>query len=303
MFGYVKPRKSELLVREYGEYKSIYCSLCRQLGKRYGVPARLALNYDCTFYVLVLMSVSPAKCPDFMEGRCVVNPLKKCAYCRTEENEKEFAAASALTVILTYYKLRDDTNDSKFWKKVICGIAYPFLAFSHKKAARDFPHIDEIVAQTMVCQAKIESQKEPGLDLCAQPTAEMLERIFESAVGEPGLQTPLSRIFRQLGYNLGRWIYLIDAADDIKEDIASNSFNPFIIKFKLDNESSETDLSSAKEYANQVLNMTLSQLNAAVDLLDFNCLGSIVKNVVFQGLPEVQKELLFEKEKVNVGSV
>ncbi len=82
LFGYVRPRKSELLVREFEEYNGIYCSLCRQLGKSYGALSRLALNYDCTFYALVLLSLSEKECPRFSRGHCVVNPLKQGTFCR-----------------------------------------------------------------------------------------------------------------------------------------------------------------------------------------------------------------------------
>ena len=80
MFGYVRPQKSELRVREYEAYRAVYCSLCRQLGKSYGMFARMTLSYDCTFFALWLMALHK-KCLGFREGRCVVNPLKKCGAC------------------------------------------------------------------------------------------------------------------------------------------------------------------------------------------------------------------------------
>ena len=61
MFGYVLPYKTELLVREYEQYKSVYCELCRELGKRYGWTARFTLSYDCTFYALLSLAVTEAK--------------------------------------------------------------------------------------------------------------------------------------------------------------------------------------------------------------------------------------------------
>ena len=48
MFGYVRPFKGEMLVKEYDAYKGVYCQLCRALGKYYGFPMRLTLSYDCT---------------------------------------------------------------------------------------------------------------------------------------------------------------------------------------------------------------------------------------------------------------
>lgn len=303
MFGYVRPQKFEMLVREYDEYLGIYCSLCRELGKRYGFTARLALNYDCAFYALLLLSTQKDQGPDFTNGRCCVNPLKKCYYCKTEKDEQTFAAACALTIILTYYKLLDNIHDSKIFKKAAYCVMYPIAAFKHKKAAKNFPHIEKAVSEAMESQAGIEKLDRPGIDLCAQPTAKMMERILELSAGEKDGKPDVSRIFCHLGYNLGRWVYLIDAADDLEKDIASGTFNPFIIKFSLDKSSTEKDVQAAENYANETLNMSLSQIAEAVNLLGFNFLGAVVRNVLLKGLPQMQKELLFKKEKTNVGPV
>nr|WP_319487946.1 DUF5685 family protein [uncultured Caproiciproducens sp.] len=301
MFGYVRPQKSELLVREYEQYRGVYCSLCRQLGKSYGVASRLTLSYDCTFYALMLFAFSP-ECPGFHSGRCVVNPMKKCAYCTT--GETEFIAASALSVIMTYYKIKDDVADSHFFGKLRAYFLLLFAASAHRKAARDFPWMNEIVLASMEEQRAAEQENDPSMDSCAEPTAKMLQRIFETVAGmNANYETPEARILRQFGYFLGRWVYLIDAADDIEKDIKTASFNPFIIKCNLDSSSSPEDLDKARNYANQVLNLTLSQLAAALNILDLDHFDTIINNVIFKGLPEMQKELLFKKEKMHVRSL
>lgn len=306
MFGYVRPQKFEMLVREYDEYLGIYCSLCKELGRRYGLTARLALNYDCTFYALFLLATQKDGCPSFTNGRCCVNPLKKCYYCKTEKDEKDektFAAACALTVILTYYKLLDNINDSRTIKKTAYYSIYPILWLKHKKAAKNYPEIEGIVSESMRAQSEIEKKDKPGIDLCAQPTAEMLKGILRLSAEKKGAEPAASRLFCHLGYYLGRWIYIIDAADDLEKDIESGAFNPFIIKFGLNKSSAEEDILAAKKYANGTLNMSLSRIGEAVDLLGFNSLGAITRNILLKGLPQMQKELLFKKEKTNVGPV
>ena len=104
MFGYVRPYKSELLVREYEQYKSVYCELCRELGKSYGWTARFTLSYDCTFYALLSLAVTEAKVT-LHQGRCTVNPMKKCSF--IESGGEDYKKAAALSVLLTYHKLRD----------------------------------------------------------------------------------------------------------------------------------------------------------------------------------------------------
>jgi len=301
VFGYIRPQKSELLVREYEQYKGVYCSLCRQLGKSYGVVSRLTLSYDCTFYALMLLALSP-ECPGFESGRCVVNPLKKCTYCNAGENE--LTAASALSVIMTYHKIRDDIADSHFLGKLRAYLFLPFAKHARKKAARDFPQMDGIVSAMMVAQQAVEHGESPGIDFCAEPTANMLQQVFELTAGaNQDNESSEVRVLRQFGYYLGRWVYLIDAADDIEKDIKSKSFNPFISKFILDQSSTPEELDNVRNFANQVLNLTLSQLISALNIFDFQHFDSIINNVILKGLPEIQKELLFKKEKMNVGSL
>ncbi len=301
MFGYIRPQKSELLVREYEQYKGVYCSLCRQLGKSYGVVSRFTLSYDCTFYALMLLALSP-ECPSFESGRCVVNPLKKCTYCKAGENE--LTAAAALSVIMTYHKIKDDIADSHFWGKLRAYLFLPFAKHARKKAAMDFPQMDEIVSAAMVAQQAVEHGESPGIDFCAEPTAAMLQQVFELIAGvNQDKESGEVRVLRQFGYYLGRWVYLIDAADDIEKDIKSKSFNPFISKFILDESSTLEELDNVRNFANQVLNLTLSQLISALNIFDFQHFDSIINNVILKGLPEIQKELLFKKEKMNVGSL
>lgn len=301
MFGYVRPQKSELLVREYEQYKGVYCSLCRQLGKSYGIASRLTLSYDCTFYALVLFAFRP-ECPRFQSGRCVVNPFKKCMYCNT--GESELTAASALSAIMTYQKIKDDIADSNFFGKLRSYLLLPFAAHARKKAARDFPQIDLIVTTAMAKQQAAEREGNSGIDECAEPTAKMLQLVFEMVNGiNSDRESAELRVLSQFGYFLGRWVYLIDAADDLEKDIKSESFNPFITKFELDASSTAQELESVRNYANQVLNATLSQLVSALNILDLQHFDSIINNVILKGLPEIQKELLFKKEKMNVGSL
>lgn len=301
MFGYVRPQKSELLVREYEQYKGIYCTLCRQLGTSYGIASRLTLSYDCTFYAMLLFSLNP-QCPGFQSGRCVVNPFKKCTYCNA--GEKELIAAAALSVMMTYQKIRDDIDDSHFLGKLRGYVLLPLAAHARKKAARDFPQMDRAVSALMIQQRKAEQSENPGIDLCAEPTAKMLEQVFAMAVGvQPDEESANARVLRQIGYYLGRWVYLMDAADDMEKDIKTKSFNPFVIQYHLTAVSTQEELGNARERANQVLNLTLSQLTAAFNILDFQHFSPILENVIHKGLPEMQKEILFKKEKTNVRSL
>lgn len=295
LFGYVRPQRSELLVREFESYRGVYCELCRRLGKDYGPPARLVLNYDCTFYAAVRIAVSGGAAPPLCRGRCTVNPLKRCGFCA--ESGDEFAAASALTVILAYYKVKDDIADSGFFKGLLYRAALPLFSHMHRKAVKRFPELEKAAGGAMKGQAQAEQAG--GIDRAAEPTAHMLADVFELV----GASVGRKRILRETGYFLGRWIYLMDAADDLAKDLRRQNFNPFAVKFHLGRGSAPEELKQARDYANEELNGTLAKLCAAVNLLEMNSFGPIVRNIVFLGLPMMQKELLYKKESGNVRSV
>ena len=147
MFGYVRPYKSEMLVREYEQYKAVYCEVCRQLGKEYGWTARFTLSYDCTFYALLALSVSGAKVR-LHQGRCTTNPLKKCSY--LEAPGEEYKKAAALSVLLTYHKLRDNIEDESFWKSLGCKLLLPLVSRKAKKAAVRYPFLAEAAARAWI---------------------------------------------------------------------------------------------------------------------------------------------------------
>ena len=295
VFGYIRPQKSELLVREYEQYKGVYCALCKQLGKSYGIAARLTLSYDCTFLAMTMLALS-GECPGFHTGKCVVNPFKKCTYC--SGGQQSFQFASALSVIMTYHKVKDDIADSGFFGKIRSVLLLPLVSHAYKKARKNYPQLAQIVSAAMTMQSEAEHSVQPSIDFCAEPTAQMLSQVFGLVAGD---NEQNKRVLEQFGYFLGRWVYLIDAADDMEKDMKSNSFNPFVIKLQLSAPCAQFE--KAKPYCNEVLNATLSQATAAIQLMSFQHFESIINNIVLLGLPEMQKELLFEKEKKNVGSI
>ena len=297
MFGYVQPQVSELLVREYQQYKGVYCSLCKELGKSYGILSRFTLSCDCTFFSLQLLGLR-SSAVSFEKGRYVFNPLKRCSFCAHRPEELKLSAA--LSVLMTHHKLRDDRADSGFFGKLRAGLLAPLVYRPRKKAARDFPELAQILEETVGRQTQLEQEEEPSLDACAEPTAQMLSRTFGLLAQE---DTADRRVLETFGYFLGRWVYLMDAADDLEKDVCRREFNPFAVQLSLTKETAPEQWQQAKLYCNEVLNATLSQAIAAFQLMGFERFGSILHNVVFQGLPDLQKKLLFEKEKHDVRSV
>ncbi len=287
MFGYVKAYKPELRIKEFEFYKAVYCSLCRDLGKKYGIVYRFSLSYDFTFLALLHMSLVGG-CAPTKRKRCVCNPLKKCNFlCAGELPEMPTAAA----VIMLYSKLNDNIADEGFFK----GLGYRLLKLlskkGYKKAAKRFPQIDEIFKEYIFAQNELENNNETNIDIAAEPTAKMLSKLF--ALCSPNNKT---LALERLGYSVGRWIYILDAAADLRQDIKKNRYNPF--KFKVDESTDITQFLNQKVVFS--LNMCIGEAQNAFDLLDIERFKNILGNIIYIGLEDSQKAVLDSKSKEKV---
>ena len=132
MFGYVKPCKPEMKIKEFDTYKAVYCGLCKRLGKVYGPFARLTLSYDFTFLAMVSSGLS-SEFSGFRVERCIYNPMKKKA-CLVPCHDLTFSASAAM--VMLYYKLKDNYEDGGVKEKLQTICLMPFAKSARKKAMR-----------------------------------------------------------------------------------------------------------------------------------------------------------------------
>lgn len=287
MFGYVKPDKAELKIKEYETYKAVYCSLCKTLGKEYGLFSRFFLTYDATFFVLFFKSVFQTSPDCAHKGVCRFNPLKKCNYISEDEF---FKKAAALTVIMFYYKLRDTLSDGTFLKKIITYFIYPYIKIKFNKAARNYSQYNDIIKLQMERQTEIEQSDTDSVDLACDPSAKALSDIFSLDAENPELANPIKRT----AYCVGRWVYLMDAFDDLEADVKSGAYNPFIAYYSIKN---TEDISEGitKEIIGRI---RLTANEAAVSFEDINksCYRTVVENIIFDGM-ENELNILINKKK------
>lgn len=271
MFGYIKIAKPELKVKEYEMYKAVYCSLCRELGKSYGFLSRLTLSYDFTFLALLNMSFKDG-CDEIERKRCAFNPLKKCNYCK---NKDDFSIASASAMIMLYYKLKDNIIDEKGFKKLGYLLLKPLFYGAYKKAVKNYPNINEIVFDYIKEQTSLEKEECKELDLISNPTAKALSGIFMLCSDDETEKRVLDRI----GYCIGRYIYILDAACDLTEDTKKGRYN--VLKNGYD-----------KDRVVSQLYFCINEACAAFELLDIKKYKPILGNVLYLGLEEtIKKEL------------
>lgn len=306
MFGYVRPYKDELLVREYEQYKAVYCGLCKALGDYFGIGARYTLSFDCTFYAMVAIGIS-GNTLHVTKGRCTVNPAKKCSFISTQD-EEAYKKTSALSILMTYHKCKDNIADDSFLKSFASRLALPLLSGKYKKARAWYPEMEAAVSKAMKQQALAEQTQHSSIDQCCDSTAQMLSVLFEALAGENAGQR---MVLQQFGYFLGRWVYLMDAADDLAVDLKTDSFNPFIQKLSLQEygkggkEYAGDVKKQAEEACNEVLNRNIAGMTQPLQLLELGDFERIVENIIKKGLPRMQQEILFLhiKEKKHDRSV
>lgn len=288
MFGYVKVFQPELKMREYEQYKAVYCSLCHALGKRYGVMARMTLSYDFTFLALFLMAQADEK-TTFCRGRCPFHPLKKRTLCSSSPMI-DFAADVAM--LLTYHKLSDTVQDERFFKRVTASIARLWLSRSYRRAVEHCPEQAGYADEYMRAQQAVEREEAPSVDACAEPTAVFLSKLA-SALATDEYRDTTSRF----GYCLGRFIYLADAADDLQKDLQNGRFNPFIINSEAQTPWGDKTINEVKKYAARALHASVAVCAECYDELPIKRFDGILRNVVYSGMPFVIRRICSGKQE------
>lgn len=279
MFGYIRACKPELKVKEYDIYKAVYCSLCKKLGKSYGILSRFTLSYDFTFLALLNMSLKDG-CDGFERKRCAFNPLKKCNYCK---NDSAMDMPAAAAMIMLHYKILDNIADERGFKKLGYLCLKPVFSHAHKKAAKQYPDIESAVAEYIASQNALEKANCTFIDQAADPTAIMMQEIL-SFLSTDETQ---KRVLRRMGYCIGRYIYLLDAACDLPRDIKTGSYN--VLK------TADGDI---KEKITPQLYFCINEAARAYELLDIKKYKSILGNIIYLGLEDT-----FLKELNNERSV
>lgn len=273
MFGYVRPLKAELLMREYMRYRSVYCGLCHQIGQDYGQLPRLAVNYDLTMLSLLLLALTKDQPPEKTTG-CVLNPLVRKNWV---QGGAVLENCAALTVLLAWHKAGDQIQD----EHPVAG-RLSRLAFRQawKKAGRRFPQYEQII-RTQMRVLQEAQQKEPD-PAAAKIFGVMLQQLVDQAAGlviEPG---PVREALGLLGFDLGCWIFLIDAIDDWQDDCDNKIWNPF----------GSFSLQEARIVAEPLLTEREASMDRTAALLPYVRDSGIMANIFTMGLAAVRSQVL-----------
>lgn len=263
MFGYVNADNKEMTDEERSTYQAYYCGLCRELKRQAGAGAQICLNYDITFLAILLSGLYE---PDEVTEpfRCRLHPTKKRFFHESEVMQY----AASMNIVLSYYKLLDDyQDDHKTSRKKIANRFEPVV----KRVCEEYPRQTQAIEDFVRDLSDAEYRQEDNLTVLSALSGDMLGELFcykEEDVWNESL--------RSMGYYLGKFIYLLDAYDDMEKDRKNHSFNPMLRAIDKD--------PSYDAFCRQVLVSLIAECTKEFERLPILKNASILRNILYSGI-------------------
>ncbi len=293
MFGYVMPCKMELKMKDYEKFKAYYCGLCLSLKNNFGNLSRFALNYDMTFLSILLDSLDESK-NKYVRNGCIAHPLKKQH--KIIEN-KAIDYAAFCNTALTYFKLIDDYNDNNSIHSKILSM---FLKKYIKTSSNSLKPVVEYMDTKLKELYDLEKSSEyVSIDEISDKFADLTGYIISYYYKDKDFKEGLYN----LGYNLGRWIYIIDAYDDLKEDMEKSKFNALNKAFNSENLPYDKFLEEIRERIEFNLIMSADTTVKALDNLPLVKNEELLSNILQLGLMEKMEKIKLRSEDKNEKSI
>ena len=261
MFGYVVMNKPEIRFKDFDLYRSFYCGLCRELREKYGISGQITLTYDMTFVVVLLSALYE---PPTQKGttRCVIHPV--CRQPVRKNAATEYGAD--MKVRLTYYKCMDDWEDEKKFAALGYG---KILQRKNNRLSSRYPEKAEKIRKLLEKLSQMEKAGETDIDKMSGCFGQIMEEIFawKKDVWEYSL--------RRMGFYLGKFIYILDAYDDVEKDVKNGNYNPFAEKYIM---------KGFDEQVRQLLIMMMAQTCREFEKLPIIKYTDILRNILYSGV-------------------
>lgn len=211
MFGYVITNCKTLSEEEGLRFRAMYCGMCHVLKERYRQLGRFTLSYDMTFVAMVLSALYE-EAEVCGKERCAAHMLKPHAYIVTPAMEY----AVDMNIALFYHKCADNWKDDRNPMYAAAKLA---LAGAYRRVSELHPEKCRCIEEWMREIGEIEvrdGEIDPPMNL----TGRMLGELFNWK------DDFWAEELRRMGDGLGRFIYFMDAYDDLKRDVRRGKYNP-----------------------------------------------------------------------------
>ncbi len=269
MFGYVRPHIPDLRVREYDDYRALYCGICRAMKKATGGLSAFSLQYDTVFLLMVRLLYSDEKI-SFVRRRCAAHPLRRH---REAKVTPAFLDAARLSAVLVAGKNRDDAADERGARRARARLLSPLTRHWEKRAK--MPALSLRVEALLSDLRQMEEQRTPSIDAPATLSGEILGNVFKE-----GMTEDRDLLFR-IGMLLGKLIYKKDAFLDRTEDKKNDRYNPYNLLYP-DGMTPEQEADFRTAYR-----IELSLLEEEMQKLPYDrrpSLKPILENILYAGL-------------------
>ena len=261
MFGYIVVHQPELKVREYETYRAAYCGLCRSLKKRHGRLGQVTLSFDMTFLGLLLTGLYE---PETLSGcgRCLAHPMQKHHYL----SNPYYDYAADMNVLLTYYKCLDDWHDDRRFSRLFFA---KLLELKMPKIRRMYGEKTEKISRLLDELGALERRKVYDIDKMAGFFGEIMAELFVYRHDE------WEEKLRRMGFFFGKFIYLMDAYEDIEDDLKKGRYNPLTELYEKD---------SFEEECQQILKMMMAETSRVFEMLPILRDAEILRNILYAGV-------------------
>lgn len=283
MFGYVIVDRDSLSDENKKIYQAYYCGLCQRLRTRYGAKGQLLLNYDIVFLQLLLTGLYEPREQIRENFSCHLHPFKKR---QLRENEL-LEYCSSMNVMLAYHNLQDDWHDNHNFIKHSYA---KWLQKDYEQAKHDYPRQANAVENYMKKLSGYEQSNEPNVDLVAGLTGEMLGELFAYKKDEWYDE------LKNLGMFLGKFIYLMDAYEDVDQDIKHGRYNPLIA---LRQDSSQ----NFELICNLQMTTMISECAKSFERLPILLYSDILRNILYSGVWSKYHYIRRKREKKQEGTL
>jgi len=291
MLGYVRCATGEMLVKHHQLYRAMYCGLCHSIGKNATHALQPFLSYDFVFLACLRLLVS-GETVELEKQLCILHPIKRKKMRVKDNDSLRYASQTAL--FLTYEKMRDDLEDRdcSVLRRILVFLWSPVLKRACRRTVKKNPELAPLlqtVSDAMEEGRRLESRKASPDEMCSSFSACL------SAIFSFGTEGSTHRILSSLGDHLGRFLYTLDALDDLDEDEKKGSFNPFLVQY-----GSAKAAKEQFERIDLVLSFYVNQMKLALDLLDGDKdLFAICDNVICLGLTRSSGNVMKPKTEIS----
>ncbi len=287
MYGYIRFYGDELKMKDLRLFKAYYCGLCHTLKQNYGQKSRMLLSYDMTFMAIFMDAISGERLP-WGQSTCPVSPWKKKpVILKTRGLEK----AAFLSVLMGYYKMEDAWQDEKM---KLAKVAMALYRKPFRKTISQWPDTAAIIEEKLKIFYQNEKTPNMGLDELTHPFAELIAMVLAEEAEEGQRDT-----FYKIGYHAGRWLYFIDALDDLPKDMEKQGFNAFTATMPYGEASWREFYKKAKADIRANLFVSLDEIHRRLESLTLKQNKELIENIFYLGIRSVTELLLCRREKGN----